>query len=41
MKIVFYGARQAGLISLLTLMAMKENIACVIPNDDLVEKIAE
>lgn len=41
MNIIFYGARQAGLISLLTLMALKENIVCVIPCDDLVEKIAK
>lgn len=40
MKIIFYGARQAGLISLLTLLAVKEEVICVIPDDEVVERAA-
>ncbi len=41
MKIVFYGARQAGMISLLTLLALKYKVVCVIPVDNPVERVAE
>jgi methionyl-tRNA formyltransferase len=38
MKIIFYGGKQAGMVALLSLLALKENIVCVIPVDDIVEK---
>jgi len=41
MNVIFYGAKQAGMVSLLTLMTLKENIICVIPNDDLIETVAK
>ena len=41
MKIIFYGGRQAGMVSLLTLLALKEEIVCVIPVDNIVEKTAK
>jgi len=40
MKIIFYGGRQAGLVSLLTLLSLKHDIVCVIPVDDVVESVA-
>lgn len=40
MKIVFYGGRQAGMLSLLTLLALKHEIVCVIPSDEIVEGVA-
>ncbi len=40
MKIIFYGGKQAGMIALLTLLALGKEIVCVIPVDEIVEKIA-
>lgn len=40
MKIIFYGGRQAGMIALLTLLALKQKVVCVIPVDEIVEKTA-
>ena len=40
MNIIFYGGRQAGIVSLLTLMALGHKIACVIPVDDSMELVA-
>jgi len=39
MRIVFYGGKQAGMIVLLSLLALKEKIVCIIPTDDLVERV--
>lgn len=41
MKIIFYGGKQAGMVALLTLVALKEEVVCVIPVDEIVEKIAK
>ncbi len=41
MNIIFYGARQAGVFCLLTLLALRENVVCVIPNDNFVKTIAK
>lgn len=41
MNIIFYGGRQTGALCLLTLLAKKENVVCVVPVDEAVEKIAE
>ena len=46
MKIIFYGARQAGMFSLLTLLAAGEDVICLIPErkadkENVVEKIGE
>jgi len=41
MRIIFYGGRQAGAIGLLTLMARKDEMVLVIPEDDVVENIAK
>jgi len=40
MKIIFYGGKQTGLTTLLTLLTMKENVVCVIPVDEIVGEIA-
>ena len=40
MNIIFYGGKQAGMISLLTLLSMGERVICVIPVDSIVSKIA-
>ncbi len=40
MKIIFYGGKQAGATSLLTLLALRHKILCVIPQDDIVESVA-
>jgi methionyl-tRNA formyltransferase len=40
MKIIFYGGKQAGMVVLLTLLALKEKIVCVIPIDEIVEQTA-
>lgn len=41
MKIIFYGARQAGLISLLTLLSKGEQVVCLIPDDEIVKEAGE
>ncbi|MBI3307886.1 MAG: hypothetical protein HYZ79_00760 [Candidatus Melainabacteria bacterium] len=41
MKVVFYGGRSAGVISLLTLMALGHKVVCVIPVDEPVESVAK
>ncbi len=41
MKIIFYGGRQAGVTSLLTIAALGHEIVCVIPVDEPVEIVAE
>ena len=41
MRVIFYGGRQAGVVSLLTLMALKHEIVCVIPIDEPVETVAK
>lgn len=41
MKIIFYGGKQAGMVSLLTLLALKEKIVCVIPVDEIVRETAK
>lgn len=41
MKIVFYGGRQSGMVALLTLLALKHEVVCVIPVDDPVERAAK
>jgi len=38
MRIIFYGGRQTGMIALLTLLAQKEEVVCVIPVDEIVEE---
>lgn len=40
MRIIFYGGRQAGMVTLLTLLALREKIICVIPVDEIVEEAA-
>jgi methionyl-tRNA formyltransferase len=39
-RIVFYGGCQVGMITLLTILALKHLVVCVIPVDELVESIA-
>lgn len=41
MKIIYYGGRQAGMISLLTLIATGHEIVCVIPINEPVELVAQ
>lgn len=41
MKIIFYGGRQAGLIQLLTLLALGHKIVCVVAVDEIVEEGAK
>jgi len=41
MKVIFYGGRQAGVVSLLTLLALKKDVVCVIPQDGIVERVAK
>ncbi len=41
MKVIFYGGRQAGIISLLTTLALNHEIVCVIPVDAPVELAAK
>lgn len=41
MKIVFYGGRQVGMTSLLTLLAKGHEVVCVIPVDEIVESTAQ
>lgn len=41
MKIIFYGGKQAGMVTLLTLLAQKQEIVCVVPVDEVVAKIAK
>jgi len=41
MKIIFYGGKQAGMISLLTLKALGHDISCVIAVDEIVKSTAE
>jgi len=41
MKIIFYGGRQAGVVSLLTAKALGHEIVCVVPVDELVESVAK
>ncbi|MDP2637191.1 MAG: formyltransferase family protein [bacterium] len=41
MKVIFYGGRQAGMIQLLTLLALGHKVVCVIPVDDIVETVAK
>lgn len=41
MKIIFYGGRQAGVVSLLTLIALDHKVVCVIPVDEPVQTVAE
>lgn len=41
MRVIFYGGRQAGMVSLLTLLALKHEVVCVIPVDELVEMVAK
>lgn len=41
MRIVYYGGRQSGAISLLTLLALQHKVICVIPVDEPVELIAK
>jgi len=41
MKIIFYGGKQAGMIALLTLLAQKQEVVCVVPVDEMVARIAE
>lgn len=41
MKIIFYGGRQAGMTTLLTLLALKHKVICVIPIDEPVENTAK
>lgn len=40
MRIIFYGGRQAGAVSLLTLLALGHKVVCVIPVDEPVESVA-
>ena len=40
MKIVFYGGETAGMITLLTLLAQKENIVFVMAEDEKVASVA-
>jgi len=40
MRVIFYGGKQAGMITLLTLLALKEKIICVIPVDEIIEETA-
>ncbi len=39
-KVIFYGGRQAGMIQLLTLLALGHKVVCVVPVDDIVETTA-
>lgn len=41
MRIIFYGGRQAGMIQLLTLLALGHKVVCVIPVDETVEAAAK
>jgi methionyl-tRNA formyltransferase len=41
MKLAFYGGKQAGLVALLSIIAKGHNIAYVIPEDEMVRRIAE
>lgn len=41
MRIIFYGGRQSGMIALLTLLALSEEVVCVIPMDEIVERVAK
>ena len=41
MKIFFYGGRQAGVVSLLTVLALKHEVVCVVPIDEPVESVAK
>ena len=41
MRIIFYGGRQAGMIQLLTLLALGHKVVCVIPIDEPVEATAK
>ncbi len=41
MRIIFYGGKQAGLISLFTLKAMGQKIVCIVPEDKIVEMAAK
>lgn len=41
MKIIFYGGRQAGLIQLLTLLALGHKVVCVVAVDEIVEEGAK
>lgn len=40
-RIIFYGGRQAGMTALLTLLALEEEVICVIPVDGVVENTAK
>lgn len=40
MKVIFYGGRQAGLINLLTTLALGHQVLCVVPVDDVVGQTA-
>ncbi|OHA68515.1 MAG: hypothetical protein A3A27_01700 [Candidatus Wildermuthbacteria bacterium RIFCSPLOWO2_01_FULL_47_18] len=40
-KVIFYGGRQAGMIQLLTLLALGHKVVCVVPVDDIVEIAAK
>lgn len=40
MKILFYGGRQAGVVGLLTVLARKHEVICVVPVDEPVESVA-
>lgn len=41
MKIIFYGGRQAGVVGLLTILAQKHDVVCVVPVDEPVESVAK
>lgn len=40
MKIIFYGGRQAGVVALLTVLALKHEVVCVVAVDEPVESVA-
>ena len=41
MRIIFYGGRQTGMVALLTLLALKHEVVCVIPVDEIVRESAK
>jgi len=41
MKIIFYGGRQAGVVCLLTILANKHVNSAVVPEDDMVDRVAK
>lgn len=41
MRVIFYGGRQAGVVSLLTLLALRHNVVCVVPADEQVGLVAK